>query len=149
LERRDAFVDAMLNNEMKRLNAHLPKKRKTLKELLSEDRPSVSTIRGDDSSFKKNELEKLSHLAPGEDAERVTLPFVFMRRLDLGPGAYELLGDPFEQYVLAKLAGSSVERFDDFKKSVAVPFVFYRPQIVDLMGQIHSLIVLGFALSGT
>lgn len=134
---------------MRRLNSHLPKKRKTLKDLLREDRPSVSTIRGDDSSFKKTELETLSRLMPGEATERVKLPFVFMRRLDLGPGAYELLGDSFEQYLLAKLTGSFAEDFDDFKKSARVPFVFYRPQIVELMAQIHSLIVLGFAMSGT
>lgn len=143
------FVEAMLNDEMKRLNSHLPRKRKTLQELLREDRPSVSTLRGADSSFKKPELETLSRLVPQEATERIKLPFVFMRRLELGPGAYELLGDTFEQYTLAKVAGLFIQEYDDFRRTAAVPFVFYRPQIVDLMSKFHSLIVLGFAVSGT
>lgn len=142
------FIDVMLNNEIRKLNSHLPKKRKTLKELLNENRPSIMTIRGQESSIKKTELERLSRQVTVEEWEKVKLPFVLMRRLDLGPGAYELLGDPFEQYVLARLAGSLRGDFEEFKRNLTGPFVFYRPQIIDLMKEIHSLIVLGFAVSG-
>lgn len=137
----------MLNHEIRKLNSHLPKKRKTLKELLKENRPSISTIRGEESSINKTDLERLSRQIPSEEWEKVRLPFVLMRMLGLGPGAYELLGDPFEQYILARLATSLRGDFEDFTRNLKGPFVFYRPQIIDLMKEMHSLIVLGFVVS--
>jgi hypothetical protein len=65
--------------------------------------------------------------------------------MDLGPGAYELFGDAFEEYVLARLVGSFSGDFEDFKRSKTGTSIFYRPQIVELMKKIHSLVVLGFS----
>jgi uncharacterized protein (UPF0216 family) len=83
MERSNKISDIFLADELRRLNSHLPKTKKTLKQLLHESTPSVSTIRGEQSAMKKNELEILSTLIPSNDTDRVKLPFVFVRRLDL------------------------------------------------------------------
>ena len=76
---------------MRRLNAHLPKNRRTLKDLLKEDTPSVPTVDGGRIVMKKSELEELAESLPEEVRDRVKLPLVLLRRTELGPGAFTLL----------------------------------------------------------
>jgi len=147
LQERDRFLDVMLREEMRRLNAHLPKNRKTLKELLGEDAPSVPSVGGEEIRLKRNELDKLSSSLPGEGKERIRLPLVLFRRTELGPGAYTVLGDPYEEYAIAFLAESFKGTFQEFRRQKTDPVVFYKPQISELLRKFHSLIVLGFGLS--
>ncbi len=147
MQERDRFLDVMLREEMRRLNAHLPKNRKTLKELLGEDAPSVPSVGGEEIRLKRNELDKLSSSLPGEGKERIRLPLVLFRRTELGQGAYTVLGDPYEEYAIALLAESFKGTFQEFRRQKTNPVVFYKPQISELLRKFHSLIVLGFGLS--
>ena len=148
MERRSSIVDTVVSDELRRLNSHLPKSKKTLKTLLVEATPSIPTVRGDQAIMKKAELEKLASFVPANEHEKLKLPFVFLRRLDLGSGAYELLGDQYEQYTIARLIGAFKGEFEEFRyvhPTMSKAYVFYRPQIVELMSMIHSLVVLGFS----
>ena len=92
----DGFFDVMLQNELRKLNTHLPKNRKTISELLAEDQPTVSTVGGEKVSMKKTEVEALSAKLPDLLRDKVRLPIVLLRRRELGPGAFVLLGDDYE-----------------------------------------------------
>ncbi len=147
MQDRDRFFDAMLRDEMRRLNTHLPKNRKTLKELLGEDPPSVTSVGGQEIRLRQNELENLSSSLPGEGKERIRLPLVLFRRTELGPGAYTVLGDSYEEYAVALLAESFKGTFQEFSRQKRDPVVFYKPQISELLRRFHSLTVIGFGVS--
>ena len=144
---RDGLVDVMLQNELRKLNTHLPKNRKTVGELLAEDPPTVSTVGGEKFTMKKAELEALSAELPEELRERVKLPIVLLRRRELGAGAFTLLGDSYEEYALSKLLGVDEGTLADFGQARESSMVFYKPQVSELMRRFHSLIVVGFGLA--
>jgi uncharacterized protein (UPF0216 family) len=137
----------MLQNELRKLNTHLPKNRKTIRELLAEEQPSVSTVGGEKVSLKKSEVEALSAELPDELRDRVKLPLVLLRRRDLGAGAFTLLGDSYEEYALSRLLGDKASNLADFQGSGKSPTVFYKPQISELMRRFHSLVSVGFGVS--
>jgi len=134
----------MLRDEMRRLNAHLPKNRRTLKDLLKEDPPSVPTVDGGRIVMKKSELEELAESLPEEVRDRVKLPLVLLRRTELGPGAFTLLGDTAEEFALSKIAKGFTGSYEEFKKKQEKQPLFYKPQVSDLMRRFHSILVIGF-----
>jgi uncharacterized protein (UPF0216 family) len=147
MEQRDRFIDALLRDDMRRLNSHLPKNRRTLKELLSDPAPRVLAASGDSIRLKKSELEELSRSLPSEADDRVRLPIVLLSRKDLGPGAFTVMGDRYEEYAMLLLAGSFQGSFEQFKEQKPEPTVIFKPQISLLMRRFHSLLVLGFGIS--
>jgi len=144
---RDGFFDVMLQNELRKLNTHLPKNRKTVRELLAEDSPNVSTVSGEKVTMKKAEIEALSAELPESLRDKVKLPIVLLRRRDLGAGAFTLLGDSSEEYALSKVLGDYNGAQADIRQARESPKVFYKPQVSELMRRFHSLIVVGFGLS--
>ncbi|HEV2118866.1 MAG TPA: DUF61 family protein [Candidatus Bathyarchaeia archaeon] len=137
----------MLQNELRRLNTHLPKNRKTIRELMTEDQPTVPTVGGEKLALKKSEVEDLRAELPDELLDRVKLPIVLLRRRDLGAGAFTLLGDTYEEYALSKLLGENKGTLADFIRSRPSSLVFYKPHVSELMRRFHSLIIIGFGLS--
>ena len=144
---RDGFFDVMLQNELRKLNTHLPKNRKTIRELLTENEPSVSTVGGEKAIMKRSEVEALSAELPDALRDRVRLPLVLLRRRELGRGAFTLLGDDYEEYALSKVLGEYNGTLAEFQRSRESPTVFYKPQVSELTRRFHSLIVVGFGLS--
>ncbi len=144
---RDGLFDVMLQNELQKLNTHLPKNRKTIGELLAEDPPTVSTVGGGKLTMKRPELEALSAELPDGLQNKLKLPIVFLRRRELGTGAFTILGDSYEEYALSKLLGDYKGTLADFQRSRESSTIFYKPQVSELMRRFHSLIVIGFGLS--
>lgn len=69
--------------------------------------------------MKKDELDELSKSLPGDSAKRILLPIIFLRRRDLGPGAYIILGDPYEDYATRLLTGGVLpERLKSSKNKI-------------------------------
>ncbi len=62
--------------DMKALNAHLPRKRKRLDELLDEDHPHVNCGDGSIHTFNKKELEFLAQILEGSEKELLELPII-------------------------------------------------------------------------
>lgn len=144
---RNGFVDTVIQNELKKLNTHLPKNRKSIRDLLAENPPTVVAINSEKLVMKKEEIEALSRALPESLLDRVKLPLVLLRRRDLGTGAFTLLGDSPEEFALSVLLGEYDGTFSDFQQSRRSPLIFYKPQISELMRRFHSLIVIGFGLS--
>ncbi len=74
------------------LNRHLPAKRKTLKELLLEDRPGVKNQDGTTHSFDKKELEKLSSFIPEREYGALRLPLYLEMSSSLERGNIKISG---------------------------------------------------------
>jgi len=146
VEDRERFADTVLRDEIRRLNAHLPRKRQSVRELLSMESPSVPTVDGNRIVMKKTEVEEFSCLLPEAMWDRVKLPLVLMRRTELGTGAFTLLGDSNEEYALSIVLNGFGESLDEFKRANKGPVVFYKPEISELLRQFHSLTVIGFGV---
>ncbi len=147
MEQRDRFSDALLRDDMRRLNSHLPKNRRTLKELLNDPTPRVPAASGDLIKMKEPELEELSRSLPAEANTRVKLPIVLLRRRDLGPGAFTVMGDRYEEYAMLLLTESFKGSFEQFSEQKSDAIVLFKPQISLLMRRFHSLLILGFGSS--
>jgi uncharacterized protein (UPF0216 family) len=147
-DERDKFVDAVFREELKRLNSHLPKKRKILEELLADHSSAVESISGHAIRMKKEELNELSRSLPSEALKRIRLPIVLLRRRDLGTGAFSVLGDPYEEYSIILLSGAFNGTFEDFKRQTHGTATIYKPQVSDLLRRFHSLILIGFGTTG-
>ena len=146
MEDRERFADTVLRDEIRRLNAHLPRKRQSVRELLSMESPSVPTVDGNRIVMKKTEVEEFACLLPEAMWDRVKLPLVLMRRTELGTGAFTLLGDSNEEYALSIVLNGFGESLDEFKRANKGPVVFYKPEISELLRQFHSLTVIGFGV---
>jgi len=141
------ILDTMLRDELRKLNAHLPKTRKTVRELLDEESPSVSTVGGGRIAMKKTEIEELSSVLDDNLRDKVKLPIVLLRSRELGPGAFKLLGDSSEEHALNKVLrqGSDDSSGQDAARNQGI--VFYKPEVSELKRRFHSLVVIGFGLA--
>ena len=148
MENSEGLADKILKDELRRLNAHLPKARRGLKELLSEDPPSVPTVDGKKIVMNLDELKELAKALPEQAMERVKLPLVMLRRTELGPGSFVLLGDKMEEFALSRVLGTFEGGYEDFKREWATAKVFYKPQVSELLRRFHSLVVIGFGIPG-
>jgi len=136
----------MLRDEMRRLNAHLPRKRLTISELLTLEVLWVPSVDGGKIVMKRAELETLAKSLTEDLLSRVKLPLVLLRRTDLGLGAFALLGDRVEEYAVFRIVAGSNIPLEEFKDQTA-PCVFYKPQVSELLRRFHSLVVIGFGVS--
>lgn len=67
--------DNLLKKQVVSLNRHLPRRRKTLDELLDEEKPHVMGADGTRHRFRSIELEKLATLIDKNDYKNLKLPF--------------------------------------------------------------------------
>ncbi len=74
------------------LNRHLPAQRKTLKELLLEDRPIVKNQDGTTHSFDKKELGKLALIIPENEHGALRLPLYLEMSSSMESGNIKISG---------------------------------------------------------
>lgn len=67
-------ADRLLKKQIISLNRHLPRQRKSLKELLEEDRPHVVGADGTRHRFKTAELQRIAKIIPKEEHNLLKLP---------------------------------------------------------------------------
>jgi uncharacterized protein (UPF0216 family) len=141
----DRALDAILGHELRKLNAHLPKQRKRLSELLSSKEPTLETVDGSSIVLKRSELEELANIVPREYHDQVKLPFIILRRMELGRSVYTVTGEKIEEFTVKKILGATANDFQHMYKENESAF-FYRPQVVELIRRFHSLIIIGFGI---
>ena len=72
----DRMLQEYLRDELRVLNAHLPRHQKSLAELLREEHPYVVCSNGSTHLFKKKELEYLASLTDADKHEALLLPLL-------------------------------------------------------------------------
>ncbi len=68
------YADRILKKQIRILNRYLPKRRKTLADLLNEEKPHVLGADGTRHRFAAFELKKLSDMIPKSEHEKLKLP---------------------------------------------------------------------------
>ena len=83
----DNVLSKLITEELRVANKHLPLRRKSLEELLSEDVPHVVCRDGSVHLFKKHELKEFSKYVESEARSRLNLPII----LTIRPGVSETI----------------------------------------------------------
>ncbi|WP_455368208.1 DUF61 family protein [[Eubacterium] cellulosolvens] len=138
----EKLFGTMIEQEVRKLNDHLPKTRKTLKTLLKEETPSVETKDGRSIIMKKEELEKLSEIVPYQLLDKIKLPIIVQRRFDLGKSIYTVMGNKLEEFTLKKALEIADHDFSEYEEEA--PFHIFKPYLSELIRMFHTLIVIGF-----
>jgi len=144
-DRLERVFDTVLKEEIRKLNTHLPRERKTLEKLLIEDDPHVEAIDGSRIPFKKEELVELARIVPKEFHKKIRLPFLILRRMDLGKSIYVVSGSKLDEFTVKKMLELTTLPFEQFEKDEEVPYL-YKPYVSQLVREFHSLIVIGFGV---
>jgi len=141
----DRAFDAVLGHEIRRLNAHLPKQRQTITELLKTNDPTVGTVDGTSILLKTAELEGLAGIVPEEYQDQIRLPMIILRRMELGKSIYTVTGGPVEEFTVKKILGLTETDFREMWRERG-PLFLYRPQVIELLRRYHTLFVIGFGV---
>jgi len=137
--------DALLSRELRKLNTHLPKQRRTLKELITEEDPTIPTIDGSTILMKKSEIAELAKIVPPEQYGNLKLPFIVLRRMELGRSVYTVSIDRVEEFTVKKILGRTSASYNTMY-SDHDPLFLYRPDVSELVRRFHSLVVIGFGI---
>jgi uncharacterized protein (UPF0216 family) len=138
-------MDAVLGHELRKLNEHLPKQRRSLSELLKLNDPTLDATDGSSIVLKTTDLEELARLVPTEYQDRVKLPIIILRRLELGQSIYTVSGERVEEFTVKKILGLTKDEFYQMYRNQEPTFL-YRPQVTELLRKFHSLFVIGFGV---
>jgi len=137
--------DTLLSRELRKLNTHLPKQRRTLKELLVGEDVTIPTIDGSTILMKKSEIEELAKIVAPEHHGNLKLPLIVLRRMELGRSVYTISGDRVEEFTVKKILGRTSAGYH-IMYSDHDPLFLYRPDVSELVRRFHSLIVIGFGI---
>jgi uncharacterized protein (UPF0216 family) len=80
----DSLIGRYLQDDVKILNAHIPRKRKSLAELQEEEHPHVICNDGNAHYFRKRELDFLSQMVSAEEQGTLLLPIILEVTHDSG-----------------------------------------------------------------
>lgn len=142
----DRAFDALMAHELRKLNNHLPKVKRPLSELLEISDPTIEAVDGSQILLKTIDLQELAKIVPNEYWDRVQLPFVIMRRMDMGRSIYTVVGGGLEEFTVNKILGNTNDGFHEMYKHKDRTYL-YRPEITELVRKLPSLIVLGVGIS--
>lgn len=138
-------MKSLLKEEVKRINLHLPKRGKSLSELLREDEPKVEAIDGSLIIMRKNELAELARTVPEEYHQRFMLPIVILRSMNLGKGTFTPLGGKVENFTIKRILGLTSLPFEKMDRNCE-PDYLYRPHVQELLRRFKSLVIIGFGM---
>ena len=141
----ECALDAVLTHEIRKLNTHLPKHRRTMSELMKSTDPTIEAVDGTSILLRTVEMEELSRIVPMEYQDRLKLPIVILRRMEFGKSTYTVSGEPIEEFTVKKILGETTADFHQMYLDWE-SFFLYRPQVVELLRKYHSLFVIGFGL---
>ncbi|MCD6323750.1 MAG: DUF61 family protein [Desulfurococcales archaeon] len=125
----DQILHYFLRDELRVINSSLPRKRKTLEELLKEEIPYVLTHDGGSHMFRKSELV-LAKKTLGDEARNLNLPIL----LEFLPTEKETVAetsDPVAIKLIAKLLGIPEVK----------PLRLYPTHLKELRSKIGTLII--------
>jgi len=134
------LLDFIYKSEIEKLNDHLPRELKSLKDIASNSLYTLKARDGSNIIIDRNEVSMLCNLLPSDLHDKLMLPLIFLRRIDLGRGAYELLGGKVEAFTVLKILGYNVSL-----EEVTLPLRLYKPQIFKLKMMLSTLVMIAFS----
>jgi len=141
----DRAFDALIGYEIQKLNNHLPRQRRTLSELLATNNdPTIEASEGT-ILLRRSELQELAKIVPTEYHDRLRIPFVILRRMEMGRSIYTVAGDRIETFTIQKILERTDDSFHEMYKHREQTFL-YRPEVTELVGKFHTLVVIGFGV---
>ena len=140
-ESSDRMLEEYFSAEFRVLNAHLPRLRKSLAELLKEEHPCVLLNDGGAHFFKKKELQYLAGILSVNDQELLKLPIL----IEIIPGQVEIGllagGQSIEAKVLSQVIGMPVT---DEKGNVGM----YKSQLSEIRAKLRTTTQYMFSSKG-
>ncbi len=142
----DDKLSNFLKYEIDSINSHLPKKRVPLNVALKGYNVYVSR---DNSQLyiDKKEIDLLLSICPSEKEKEVLLPFLIIRRRDLGSGTYVISGELIDKFLVLK----ALDKFEgSWGEFVEIPHpkhltFLYKPDLIALRKILPTSTVIGFA----
>lgn len=123
----------------------MPRTKKTLEQLLIEQKPSFLTRDGQVSAIRREELEKLAELVPSKFHSEILLPFTILRRSSLGSGTHTIGGTKLEQFTVLRIINKVTARYDVWRE-ISLPKCIYSPEVSLLRRELPTITTIGFGL---
>lgn len=117
----DNLIGGYLRDDVKILNAHIPRKRKSLAELHEEEHPHVICNDGNAHFFRKRELDFLSQMISDEEQRTLLLPIMLEVTHDSGEIIVRTK-EGTEAKILSTILNMSIIQRNNI-------IVIYRPQL--------------------
>jgi uncharacterized protein (UPF0216 family) len=115
--------DRVLAMQLKALNRHLARDKKSLAELLREERPRVRLRDGTDQYFKREELRFLAEILPADMHRLLRLPiYIELSSARFGGGTVRVCGKA-EVTVISKILKKEVEGDEMFVYKPEIPTI--------------------------
>jgi uncharacterized protein (UPF0216 family) len=138
----DRVLGKLLQEEARKLNRHLPRNRKSLKQLLGEGDPHVEDLDGEKIHFRRRDLEEAAKIVPEKYRASLMLPVVVVRMMGMGQGAFTVSGGRMEKFFVKKALSLTEKSFEEASGGEEV--YLYKLQIQELISRLDSLVVIGF-----
>ena len=142
----DDKLSNFLKHEIDSINMHLPKKRVSLD--LALKGYNIYVCKDNSQLYiDKKEIEKINSICPKNKHKEVFLPFLIVRRRDLGKGTYVISGELIDQYIVLQILEKTDKKWDDFLKNPLPKHLtfLYKPDIINLRKELPTSTVIGFA----
>ena len=95
--------------------------------------------------LKASELQDLATIVPPEYHDRIRLPFIIIRRTDLGRSVFTVSGERIDQFAVQKILGNTKDGLHESYKHGEQTYI-YRPELTELVRRFHSLVAIGFGI---
>jgi len=139
----DKLLDLIWSIDIEKMNDHLPAERKTLEQLLTEEKPKVKTKKNHMHYIRKKDLEVVKEILPKEEWHNIRLPIVLLRRTNLDRGLFSVSGGLCELFLIARITERTKDDFDTFKLGEHKPYI-WKPEAFTAIKKISSLIIIGY-----
>jgi len=139
----DKLLDMIWKLDIEKMNDHLPANRKTLRELLAEDKPIVMTKKDKPHKIRKPHLEIVSELFDESEWDNVKLPIVLLRRTNLAKGIYSISGGLQEIYIIHRIIGRTTNNYSTFILEDHEPYI-WKPEAFTAARKITSIVIIGY-----
>ncbi len=142
----DDKLSNFLKYEIDSINSHLPKKRVPLS--IAKKGHNVYVSKDNSQLYiDKKEIDLLLSICPTAKENEVLLPFLIIRRRDLGLGTYVISGELIDQFLILK----ALDKFDGtWTEFIENPLpkhltFLYKPDLITLRKKLSTSTVIGFA----
>jgi len=123
----------LFRRELEEFALHVPLERRSLKEVVESGKDAyLRTRSGVPYRIEYEDALALARDIPEEYHERVLLPIVLVRNVELGRGVFVVKGDEFTVFLVRKLAGLTREPFERWRES-GEPNYVYKPNVFELL----------------